>query len=95
MRHAPRTFTSREGTPGAELSLAVEVPSRSGEAITRWVKVTAFGVLASRTADSVRKGDRVTVIADDLTAGTAGDESARNADSLERSRSVHDVHSCQ
>ena len=44
------------------------MPSRSGDNITRWIKVTAFGVLASRTAESVRKGDRVTVIADDLTA---------------------------
>ena len=32
------------------------------------MKVTAFGVLADRTAKSVGKGDRVTVIADDLTA---------------------------
>jgi single-stranded DNA-binding protein len=32
------------------------------------VKVTAFGVLAERTATSVGKGDRVTVIADDLIA---------------------------
>ena len=66
----PRTFTTREGTPGTELRLAIEVPGRTGDNITRWVKVTAFGVLASRTAESVRKGDRVTVIADDLTAET-------------------------
>jgi single-stranded DNA-binding protein len=32
------------------------------------VKVTAFGMLAERTAASVGKGDRVTVIADDLMA---------------------------
>ena len=64
----PRTFTTREGTAGVELRLAVEVPGRTGDSITRWVKVTAFGVLAGRTADSVRKGDRVTVLADDLTA---------------------------
>ena len=64
----PRTFSTREGTAGVELRLAVEVPGRTGDSITRWVKVTAFGVLASRTADSVRKGDRVTVLADDLTA---------------------------
>ncbi len=64
----PRTFSTREGTAGVELRVAVEVPGRTGDSITRWVKVTAFGVLASRTADSVRKGDRVTVLADDLTA---------------------------
>ena len=66
----PRAFTTRDGTAGTELRLAIDVPGRTGDSITRWVKVTAFGVLASRTAESVRKGDRVTVIADDLTAET-------------------------
>jgi single-stranded DNA-binding protein len=68
----PRTFTTRDGSDGVELRLAVEIPSRSagGDSITRWVKVTAFGLLASRTAESVRKGDRVTVIADDFMAET-------------------------
>ena len=66
----PRTFTTRDGTDGVELRLAVDLPPRggSGDGITRWVKVTAFGLLATRTADSVRKDDRVTVVADDLTA---------------------------
>jgi single-stranded DNA-binding protein len=66
----PRTFTTRDGTPGVELRLAVELPPRTagGDGITRWVKVAAFGLLASRTADSVVKGDRVTVIADDVMA---------------------------
>ena len=32
------------------------------------MKVTAFGLLAERTAESVGKGDRVTVLADDLMA---------------------------
>ena len=63
----PRPFTTRDGTAGVELRLAVEVPGR-GDTITRWVKVTAFGLLASRTAESVRKGDRVTVLADDFMA---------------------------
>jgi single-stranded DNA-binding protein len=65
----PRKFTTRDGTDGVELRLAVDLPPRgSGDGITRWVKVTAFGLLATRTAESVRKGDRVTVLADDLTA---------------------------
>ena len=65
----PRSFTTRDGTDGVELRLALDIPARgSGDSITRWVKVTAFGLLASRTAASVRKGDRVTVLADDLTA---------------------------
>ncbi len=65
-----RTFTTRDGTIGVELRLALDLPSRvpGGDGITRWVKVTAFGMLAERTAASVGKGDRVTVLADDLMA---------------------------
>ena len=62
----PRSFTTRDGTDGAELRIAVEIPTRGGESTTRWVKVTAYGLLATRTAASVRKGDRVTVLADDM-----------------------------
>ena len=65
----PRTFTTRDGTAGVELRLAVEIPGRD-QNITRWIKVVAFGLLASRTAASVGKGNRVTVIADDLTTDT-------------------------
>ena len=65
----PRSFTTHDGTAGVELRLAIDLPSRTGgESITRWVKVSAYGLLASRTAESVRKGDRVTVIAEDLLA---------------------------
>ena len=65
----PRTFATRDGTDGVELRLALDLPARgSGDGVTRWVKVTAFGLLATRTAESVRKGDRVTVLADDLVA---------------------------
>ena len=66
----PRTFTTRDGTTGVELRLALDLPSRvpGGDGITRWVKVTAFGMLAERTAASVGKGDRITVISDDLMA---------------------------
>jgi len=65
----PRTFTTRDGSDGVELRLAIEIPPRgAGEPVTRWVKVTAFGVLATRTAESVRKGDRVIVTADDMIA---------------------------
>jgi single-stranded DNA-binding protein len=65
----PRTFTTRDGTDGVELRLALDLPARgTGDGITRWVKVTAFGMLATRTAESVGKGDRVTVLADDLVA---------------------------
>jgi len=66
----PRTFSTRDGSIGVELRLAVDLPSRipGGDGVTRWVKVTAFGLLAERTAASVGKGDRVTVLADDLMA---------------------------
>ena len=65
----PRTFTTRDGTDGVELRLAIDIPARGpGDSITRWVKVTAYGLLATRTAESVRKGDRVTVLADDMIA---------------------------
>ena len=66
----PRTFTTRDGTDGVELRVAVEIPSqrRGGDSITRWLKVTAYGLLATRTAESVRKGDRVIISADDFIA---------------------------
>ena len=59
----PRTFTTRDGTDGVELRLAVDLPSRSagGDGITRWVKVTAFGLLAEphrRVGRQGRPGDR-------------------------------------
>jgi single-stranded DNA-binding protein len=62
----PRLFQTRDGE-GVELRLAVDIPGRNGDTFTRWVKVTAYGLLATRTAASVVKGDRVTVTADDLT----------------------------
>jgi hypothetical protein len=66
----PRKFVTRDGTAGVELRLAIDLPGRipGGDGATRWVKVTAFGLLAERTAESVGKGDRVTVLADDLIA---------------------------
>ena len=65
----PRTFSTRDGTDGVELRLALDLPARgTGDGVTRWVKVTAYGLLATRTAESVGKGDRVTVIADDFVA---------------------------
>jgi single-stranded DNA-binding protein len=66
----PRHFVTRDGTAGVELRLALDLPSRipGADSITRWVKVTAFGLLAERTATSVGKGDRVTIVADDLMA---------------------------
>jgi single-stranded DNA-binding protein len=65
----PRTFATRDVTDATELRLALDLPARgTGDGITRWVKVTAYGLLATRTAESVRKGDRVTVLAHDFVA---------------------------
>lgn len=65
----PRTFRTRDGSDGVELRLAIDIPPRgAGHSITRWIKVTAYGVLATKTAESVRKGDRVIVTADDFIA---------------------------
>jgi single-stranded DNA-binding protein len=71
----PRTFHTPAGD-GVELRLAVEVPRRrdDSESVTRWVKVTAYGLLADRTARSVRKGDRVTVTGSDLMAEAWADK---------------------
>jgi single-stranded DNA-binding protein len=64
----PRTFATSDGTPGLELRLALDIPRPGGEPLTRWVKVNAYGVLATRTAASVRKGDRIIIQADDVRA---------------------------
>jgi single-stranded DNA-binding protein len=77
----PRAFTTRDGTAGVELRLAIEIPGRDNQNITRWIKVAAFGLLAAHTAESIGKGDRVTVTADDLTA-----ESWLSADQQPRAR---------
>ena len=77
----PHAFTTRDGTAGVELRLAVEIPGRDNQNTTRWIKVVAFGLLASRTAESIGKGDRVMVTADDLTA-----ESWLSADKQPRAR---------
>src|ERR1700726_5015659 len=88
----PRTFTTRDGTTGVELRLALDLASRvpGGDGVTRWVKVTAFGMLAERTAASVGKGDRVTVIADDLMAeaGTSTSSGEPRAGGSLRAREV-------
>jgi single-stranded DNA-binding protein len=66
----PHTFTTRDNTAGCELRVAVNLPSRTGTGndITRYLKVVTFGVLAIHAAESVRKGDRVTIQGHDLTS---------------------------
>jgi single-stranded DNA-binding protein len=66
----PHTFTTRDNTTGCELRVAVNLPSRTGtgDGPTRYLKVVTFGVLAIHAAESVRKGDRVTICGHDLTS---------------------------
>ena len=81
----PHTFTTRDNTTGCELRIAVNLPSRAGtgDGPTRYLKVTAFGVLAIHAAESARKGDRVTIQAHDLTSeawtGTSGEPRSKVA----------------
>jgi single-strand DNA-binding protein len=67
----PRTFTT-SSTSGCELRIAVDLPSRTPgtDGPVRYFKATAYGVLAGHAADSLRKGDRVTIQGHDLTAET-------------------------
>jgi single-stranded DNA-binding protein len=70
----PHAFRTSDGRVGCDLRLAVDLPPRSatGDSQVRYVKAVAFGVLASHAAESVRKGDRVTVQGHDLTAEPGG-----------------------
>jgi single-stranded DNA-binding protein len=68
---APAAGVTGSGKPWASFSLAVDVPRGKGdqrEYETRWVKVWCRGPLAEHAADSLVKGDRVTVRADDISA---------------------------
>ena len=75
----PHTFTTRDTTTGCELRIAVDLPPRTGagDPITRYLKAVTVGVLAIHAAESLRKGDRVTVQGHDLTSeawtGTGGE----------------------
>ena len=66
------------------LNLEVSVPpvSAGTDPGTRWLRVVCFGLLASRVADSIQAGDRVTVRASDLScrawvSDTTGKPAAR------------------
>lgn len=74
---APKYGTTRNGKPMASFSLAAEIPSRvpGGDAETRWYKVWTFGALANHVAESLVKGDRVIVRADDITYRVWTDDS--------------------
>ena len=64
----PRPDTTKAGKPWASFTLAADVPMRNGsgerEYDPRWYQVWCHGPLAERVADSLAKGDRMTVRAD-------------------------------
>lgn len=68
--NSPRPFETRNGKPGVSLWLEVPLPPRGfkDEGTSRYLKVLAFDTLAVHVTESVGKGDRVTVRADDLRA---------------------------
>ena len=67
----PKHGTTRNGKAWASFSLAADVPARGRggerEYQTRWYKVWCYDLLAEHVAESLAKGDRVTVRADDVT----------------------------
>jgi Single-strand binding protein family len=66
----PRQGTTKPGKPLASLTVAADVRMRNGngdrEYDTRWYQVWCHGPLAEHVAESLTKGDRVTVRADDV-----------------------------
>ena len=67
----PKQGTTRNGKAWASFSLAADIPSRGRggerEYQTRWYTVWCYDLLAEHVAESLAKGDRVTVRADDVT----------------------------
>jgi single-strand DNA-binding protein len=70
LAHDPRPFTTKRGTAAVSLWLESSLPPRSGggDSISRYMKILAFGTLASNVTESLHRGDRVTVRGDDLRA---------------------------
>ena len=70
----PRQGTTKAGKPWASFTVAADVPMRNGngdrEYETRWYQVWCHGPLAEHVAQSLAKGDRATVRADDVNCRT-------------------------
>jgi Single-strand binding protein family len=65
----PRPFTTNAGIAGVSLWLELPPSARShGDGKSRYLKVVAYGTLASHVAASLRAHDRITVRADDFRA---------------------------
>ena len=67
----PKHGTTKNSKAWASFSLAADVPARGRggerEYQTRWYTVWCYDLLAGHVAESLAKGDRVTVRADDVT----------------------------
>lgn len=89
----PMYGTTKNGKPMASFSVAAELPSRTqgGEPQTRWYKVWAFGALANHVAESLVKGDRVTVRADDITYQAWTDDGPRAKPRAQVELTAYDV----
>jgi single-strand DNA-binding protein len=67
----PRPFTTSRGTAAVSLWLESSLPPRGGgESVSRYMKILAFGTLASNVTESLHRGDRITIRGDDLRAET-------------------------
>jgi single-strand DNA-binding protein len=67
----PSPFTTSRGTAAVSLWLESSLPARgNGEGISRYMKIKAFGTLASNITESLHRGDRITVRGDDLRGET-------------------------
>jgi len=71
----PRRDATESGSAKVIMSLAAE--PRNGQSPTRWFKVVAYGHVAAHAADSLHKGDYVTVRADDTYAWAWADDNSK------------------
>jgi hypothetical protein len=62
LAYEPELKQNQNGDP--RLTLTLKVSTRANR--TRWIKVTAYGLLAVRSAESYHEGDRLTLRGDDL-----------------------------
>jgi len=91
----PRLGTTKNGKAWTSFSLAADVPSRTGggdrEFETRWYKVWCYGALAEHVAQSLVKGDRVTVRADDVSCRAWTDDSPEHKPRAQVELKAYDV----
>ena len=91
----PAQGMTKAGKAWASFSLAADVPTRNGsgdrEFDTRWYKVWVYGALAEHVAESLVKGDRVTVRADDVSCRPWTDDSPERKPRAQVELKAYDV----